>query len=284
MAFHRGMCSHDTIYYARGRPVDSETGPDFPSTFDGLLQLVKTLREPGGCPWDREQNRQTMKRYVMEECFELIDAMESDEPSEIAGEIGDVAFNLAFQIQLAKENDEFEESAVFGAIIEKLTRRHPHVFGDVEVSGSGEVLDNWREIKKAERGADQGALAGVPLALPALNHAQAIQDRAAGVGFDWEDQEGVLAKVSEELQELATADTHKEREAELGDLLFSIVNAARWMDIDAESALRGTANRFRQRFRSMEQMADKEDATLADLELDAKEALWQRAKGAAQAE
>ena len=278
------MCSHYTIYYAWGRPVDSETGPDFPATFDGLLQLVKRLREPGGCPWDREQNRQTMKRYVMEECFELIDAMESDEPREIAEEIGDVAFNLAFQIQLAKENNEFEESAVFSTVIEKLTRRHPHVFGDVEVSGSGEVLDNWRKIKKAERGDDQGALAGVPSALPALNHAQAIQDRAAGVGFDWEDQEGVLAKVNEELDELAGAESPEEREAELGDLLFSIVNAARWMDIDAESALRGTANRFRRRFGSMEQMADEEGTTLAELDLEAKEALWQQAKGAVPAE
>ena len=258
--------------------MDSETGPDFPPTFDGLLRLVKRLREPGGCPWDREQTRQTMKRYVMEECYELIDAMESDEPREIAEEIGDVAFNLAFQIQLAKENGEFEESAVFSTVIEKLTRRHPHVFADVEVSGSSEVLDNWRKIKKAERGGDQGALSGVPSALPALNHAQAIQDRAAGVGFDWEDQEGVLAKVSEELDELARADTPEEREAELGDLLFSIVNAARWMDIDAESALRGTANRFRHRFRSMEQMVEKDGVTLAELDLDTKEALWQQSK------
>jgi tetrapyrrole methylase family protein/MazG family protein len=219
-----------------------------------------------------------MKRYVMEECYELIDAMAADDPREIAEEIGDVAFNLAFQIQLAKENGEFEEGAVFATIVEKLTRRHPHVFGDVEVSGSGEVLDNWRQIKKAERGGDKGILGGVPMALPALAHAQAIQDRAAGVGFDWEDPQGVLQKVNEELEELAEADTPQEREAELGDLLFSIVNAARWMGIDAEAALRGTGQRFRQRFRFMEQMADKDDVTLADLDLEAKEALWQRAK------
>jgi tetrapyrrole methylase family protein/MazG family protein len=225
-----------------------------------------------------------MKRYVMEECFELIDAIESDEPRHIAEEIGDVAFNLAFQIQFAKEKSEFEEGAVFSTVIEKLTRRHPHVFGDVEVSSSDEVLDNWRKIKKAERGGEQGALSGVPTSMPALAHALAIQERAAGVGFDWEDQEGVLAKVNEELDELARADTPEEREAELGDLLFSIVNAARWMDIDAESALRGTTNRFRQRFRSMEQMAEKDGATLAELDLEAKEALWQRAKGAARAE
>ncbi len=117
-------------------------------TFQTLVDIVAKLRAPGGCPWDREQTRQTMKRYVMEECFELIDAMESDEPREIAEEIGDVAFNLAFQIQMAKENGEFEESAVFGTVVEKLTRRHPHVFGDVEASTSDEVLANWRQIKK----------------------------------------------------------------------------------------------------------------------------------------
>jgi tetrapyrrole methylase family protein/MazG family protein len=264
--------------------VDSGTGPDFPATFDGLLQLVKRLREPGGCPWDREQTRQTMTRFVMEECYELIDAMDADQPREIAEEIGDVAFNLAFQIQLAKENGEFSEGDVFGTVIEKLTRRHPHVFGDVEASTSDEVLDNWRQIKKAERGGNQGALAGVPAGMPALAHALTIQERAAGVGFDWEDPEAVLLKVNEELEELAGADTSQEREAELGDLLFSIVNAARWMDIDPEAALRGTAHRFRQRFRSMEQMADKDGQILAQLDLEQKEALWQRAKSATHAE
>jgi tetrapyrrole methylase family protein / MazG family protein len=260
--------------------VDSETSHDFPSTFDGLLQLVKRLREPGGCPWDREQTRQTMKRYVMEECFELIDAMESDEPREIAEEIGDVAFNLAFQIQMAKENGEFEESAVFATVVEKLTRRHPHVFGDVEADTSDEVLTNWRQIKKAEKGGKKGSLDGVPMSMPALAHAQTIQDRAAGVGFDWEDQEGVLAKVAEELGELAEAETPQDREAEFGDLLFSMVNAARWMGIDAESALRGTGKRFRQRFGSMEQMADADGTTLIELDMEQKEALWQRAKDA----
>ncbi len=264
--------------------MDSETNHNFPSTFDGLLQLVKRLRAPGGCPWDREQTRQTMKRYVMEECFELIDAMESDEPREIADEIGDVAFNLAFQIQMAKENGEFEENAVFGTVVEKLTRRHPHVFGDVEASTSSEVLANWRQIKKAERGGNKGALAGVPMSMPALAHAQTIQDRAAGVGFDWEDPEGVLLKVTEELGELAKAETPQDREAEFGDLLFSMVNAARWMGIDAESALRGTGKRFRQRFGSMEQMSDEDGTTLAELDLEEKEALWQRAKGAARGE
>jgi len=225
-----------------------------------------------------------MKRYVMEECFELIDAMESDEPREIAEEIGDVAFNLAFQIQMAKENGEFEESSVFATVVEKLTRRHPHVFGDVEASTSDEVLTNWRQIKKAERGGNKGVLAGVPMSMPALAHAQTIQDRASGVGFDWEDQQGVLAKINEELGELAEAETPQDREAEFGDLLFSMVNAARWMGIDAESALRGTGKRFRQRFGAMEQMAEADGTTLAELDLEQKEALWQRAKGAARAE
>ncbi len=278
MEFHYGMYNHHTIYYARGLLVNSDSGPGFPPTFDGLLQLVKRLREPGGCPWDREQTRKTMKRCVVEECYELIDAMESDAPREIAEEIGDVAFNLAFQIQLAKENGEFEESDVFGSVVEKLTRRHPHVFGNVEVSSTDEVLDNWRQIKKTERRGDQGALAGVPMSLPALAHATTIQERASSVGFDWEDPESVLQKVNEELQELDKARSPEEREAELGDLLFSIVNAARWMDIDAESALRGTGKRFQQRFRYMEEMADKSGHTFSDLNLEEKEALWQQSK------
>jgi tetrapyrrole methylase family protein/MazG family protein len=251
----------------------------FSETFDGLMDLVARLRGPDGCPWDREQTRVSMARYVLEECYELLDAMENSDGGGIAEEIGDVMFHLAFQVQLGKEDRSFDERRVFRALIDKLTRRHPHVFGEAEVSSAREVVDNWQALKRKERaGAETSALAGVPKEMPALAQAQAVQVRAAGAGFDWEDPQGALGKVSEELAELDRAGSPGEREAELGDVLFSIVNASRWMDIDAEGALRTSTARFRRRFALMERLSRERHTDFEELSLGEKEALWQEAK------
>jgi tetrapyrrole methylase family protein/MazG family protein len=259
--------------------MDTHGGGEFTSDFDGLMELVARLREPDGCPWDREQTRRSMRHYILEECYELLEAMDEDRSGHIVEELGDVVFHMAFQIHLGEEEGAFDRERVYRTVIEKLIRRHPHVFGDTKVSGAGEVLDKWQEIKRAERkGEDASALDGVPKEMPALSYSQAIQQRAAGVGFDWEDASGVMDKVTEELSELSSADSPEEKEAELGDLLFSIVNASRWMGIDAEGALRGAGTRFRGRFAVMEQLCRDRGTPLETLALDAKEALWQESK------
>ena len=252
----------------------------FPPTFAGLQALVARLRGPEGCPWDREQTGASMRHFVLEETYELLEAIEGGEAGALAEELGDVMFHLVFQVHMAKEEGCFDEAAVFQAVIQKLVRRHPHVFGERKASGAQEVLDSWQDLKRAEKGEEDESsiLDGVPKSLPALAQAHAIQQRAAGVGFDWEDAGGVLDKVAEELAELAEVEDEDARERELGDLLFSVVNAARWMDIDSEAALRAADERFRQRFATMERLGRERGVELKSLDLDAKEALWQEAK------
>ena len=175
----------------------------------------------------------------MEECHELVEAMDEGKAKEVAEELGDVVFHVAFQIRIWGDEGEFGESDVFGSVIEKLVRRHPHVFGGEKVSGADQVLGTWQSLKAAERDASASIMDGVPSGMPALAYSQALQSRAAGVGFDWEEQAGVAEKVVEEVAELGAAADADERERELGDMLFSIVNLARWLRVDAESALRG---------------------------------------------
>ncbi len=252
----------------------------FPPTFDGLQALVAGLRGPDGCPWDREQTAASMRSYVLEETYELLEAIEGGDSGPLVEELGDVMFHLAFHVQIAREDGRFDEADVFESVIGKLVRRHPHVFGDRKVSGAREALDSWQDLKRAERPEDddRSILDGVPRSLPALAQAQVIQQRAAGVGFDWDDSGGALDKVAEEVAEVAHAVCEEERERELGDLLFSIVNAARWMGIDAEAALRGADARFRERFAGMERMSRERGLDLKSLDIDGKEALWQEAK------
>ena len=252
----------------------------FPPTFAGLQALVARLRGPEGCPWDREQTGATMRHFVLEETYELLEAIDGGDPGLLTEELGDVMFHLAFHIHMAKEKERFDETDVFDSVIAKLVRRHPHVFGDTKASGAQDVLDNWQDLKRAEKGEDDESsiLDGVPKSLPALAQAQVIQSRAAGVGFDWEDAGGVLDKVAEELAELADVEDEAEREREMGDLLFSVVNAARWMNIDSEASLRAADERFRQRFATMERLSRERGVDLKSLDLDAKEALWQEAK------
>jgi len=252
----------------------------FPSTYDGLLQLVQHLRGPGGCPWDREQTHQSVKRQLLEECYELVEAIELGDTAMLVEELGDMLFHLVFQMQIGFEAGEFTQEQVFKLLNEKLVRRHPHVFGSEKISDATEVEARWDTIKQGEaRRIDASVLDGVPRQMPALSYAQTIQRRAARAAFDWEDFQGVLRKVVEELEELESVESQSERESELGDLLFSIVNVCRWLGVDAEGALRQTNNRFYQRFVAMEKACRERELSFTELSLDEKEALWQEAKG-----
>lgn len=227
-------------------PLDQQRG----QTFVRLVELMQRLLAPDGCPWDREQSFTSLRRYVLEEACEVIDAIEGGDRSELAEELGDLALQVVFLAELGRKEGSFGPDDVVRAIVDKLVRRHPHVFGDVEVAGSEEVLRNWETIKANEKD-DRGLLDGVPRSLPALHRAQRMSEKVSRVGFDWPDARGSREKVSEELVELdeAMASRDPERiEHELGDLLFALVNLARHQRVDAETALRKSADRFRARF------------------------------------
>ena len=251
----------------------------YPHTYEGVNQLVRRLRGPNGCPWDREQTQESLKEKLLEECYELVEAIEDGDPSELAEELGDVLFHLVFQIQMAAHEGQFTPEQVFGSVIRKLVRRHPHVFSDTTVKDSEELLANWDSIKRSEKaGTGSSALDGVPRTAPALSYAQEVQKRAARAGFDWDEYAGVVLKVAEELGELESASSDTEREAELGDLLFSVVNAARWLGVDAEGALRHANGRFHARFTAMEKLSLDRRLSFADLPMEDKDSLWEEAK------
>ncbi|MBM3944654.1 MAG: nucleoside triphosphate pyrophosphohydrolase [SAR202 cluster bacterium] len=258
--------------------MTSERSPHSPD-FAGLLQLVAFLRGPKGCPWDKDQTRESLKRQFLEESYEVVQGIDNGDPTGLAEELGDVLLHIAFQMRIASEQGDFTPGDVFQRLEDKLVRRHPHVFASADARSAGEVEANWEELKRRER-KDSGASAldGVPKAMPALGYAQAVQVRAARLGFDWEDASGVAAKVAEEIGELEAASTPGEREAELGDLLFSLVNLCRWHKVDAEGALRKANARFYSRFTHMERAASKQDRSFKDMTMDEKEALWRQAK------
>jgi ATP diphosphatase len=233
---------------------------------------MRRLRDPeAGCPWDREQSFATIAPYTIEEAYEVADAIARGDLDDLKDELGDLQLQVVYHARLAEEIGAFTLDDVMASICDKMVRRHPHVFADAASPG-------WEALKAEERGRgeDRSALAGVALALPALKRAEKVQRRAARVGFDWPDVSGPRAKIDEELAEIEGAATAQEREAELGDLLFSVVNYARHLDIDPETALREAVARFERRFRKVEAMADK---SMKDMNIAELEALWQRAKG-----
>lgn len=243
-----------------------------------LTDIMQQLRDPvSGCPWDLEQNFATIAPYTIEEAYEVADAIERNDMTALQDELGDLLLQVIFHSQMATELGKFTLQDVIIGICDKMIRRHPHIFGDLNAHDAETVLRNWEDIKAAERGdaADSSALAGVALALPALLRAQKIQKRAARTGFDWPDASGARAKIIEELQEVDDATCDAERADEIGDLLFAVVNLARFHDVDAEQALKNANAKFERRFRDMEAMAG--DAFVA-MSLDEKEALWQTAK------
>ena len=250
----------------------------FENSFEGLFELISQLRGPAGCSWDREQSRESLKRQILEEVYELFDAIDEGNPSHIAEEIGDVLAHMAFQIAFGVDSDEFSIGDIFRLEKDKLVRRHPHVFSEANTKEPEQVADQWEEIKRAERGQGESVLAGVITSLPALALAQALQERSARVGFDWEDVDGVVDKVREEIDEIVNAKTAQERESELGDVLFSLVNLARWLNIDAENTLRRAGIRFQNRFAKMEYISDQRGLSLRDISACERESLWNQAK------
>ena len=251
----------------------------FPSTYEGVRQLVERLRGPDGCPWDREQTSESLKHLLLEECYELVEAIEENDPSKMVEELGDVFLHLALQIQIGTEAGRFTGDQVFGGMVDKYVRRHPHVFGNDRMDDASEAVPRWDELKRKEReGSTKSTLDGLPKGMPALSYARAVQDRAARMGFDWEDYRGVIDKVSEELRELEDAESSEERESELGDILFSVVNASRWLGAEAETALRLSNRRFYTRFTTMERLCRERGESFKDLPLERKEQLWEEAK------
>ena len=249
--------------------------------FPTLQGIVTRLRAPGGCPWDRQQTHQSLAPHLLEETYEALAALDAGDPDKLCEELGDLLLQILLHAQLADEAGEFTLRDVVAGIAAKLVRRHPHVFGEVTVTGTDEVLANWEVIKRherTEREATEGSiLDGVPAAMPALAFAQTVQHRAARVGFDWPDVAGVWQKVEEELEELRAAPV-AERPHELGDLLFAVVNLARWLDVEAEDALRQANNRFRQRFAYIEQACAAQGQHPEDLSLAELDAIWEKAK------
>ena len=256
-----------------------------------LLRVMERLRDPdSGCPWDLQQDFRSIVPSTLEECYELAQAIEHEDYDHVAEELGDVLFQVVFYAQLGREQKRFSFDSIVDTLVDKLVRRHPHVFaggvieGRVEHSATvQEVGETWEAIKQREREAraQSGALADVPVALPALPRAQKLQKRAARVNFDWEDTGAVVAKCHEELAELSVAMEEGDRsavDAEMGDLLFTCVNLARHLGLDAEASLRGASGRFEQRFVAMEKAAGEAGRSLDALSASEKEALWEAAK------
>ena len=251
------------------------------TSFESFAEIVAHLRAPNGCPWDREQTHESLRKHLLEEAYEAISAIDSGDFDHMREELGDLLLQIVLQAQIASEEAQFNVNEVIRGIHAKIVRRHPHVFGDLKLDGVDDVLANWEKLKEEERGEKQdgkGLLDGVPLALPALSQAQEYQDRAARVGFDWNEIDGVLDKVKEEIEEIKHAETDFELASEIGDLFFALVNVARWKKVDAESVLRATNAKFKKRFAYVDQGAKKQGRSLSDMSLDEMESLWQEAK------
>jgi len=251
------------------------------TSFESFAEIVAHLRAPNGCPWDQEQTHESLRKHLLEESYEAITAIDSGDFTDMREEFGDLLLQVVLQSQIANEENQFNVNQVIHGIHSKIVRRHPHVFGDLKLEGVDGVLANWEKLKEKERSdkkVEKGLLDGVPLALPALSQAQEYQDRAARVGFDWPEIEGVLDKVKEEIEEIKNAETDFELASEIGDLFFALVNVARWKHIDAESALRGTNIKFKKRFAYVGQGAKRQGRNLSELSLEEMDVLWNEAK------
>ena len=261
--------------------------------FEKLVEIMTTLRGPNGCPWDKQQDFNSLKPMLVEEVYEVLEAIEHDDSDGLSEELGDLLLHVVFHAQLGKEAGQFNIDTVLDKISEKLVRRHPHVFGDETASSPEEVIKNWEAIKAQEKAAklknrtpeQRSLLEGIPSKLPALHEAHQISSRAARVGFDWPDVEGVFEKLQEEVRELREViaegkdEGRRERlEDEIGDMLFVIVNIARYLKIDSESALKRANRKFKSRFQYMENELAKQGKTLEQVTLGEMESLWQKAK------
>jgi MazG family protein len=261
-------------------------------SFEDLVAVQARLRAPGGCPWDREQTHSTLRTYLIEEAYEVLDAIETGNPKDLAEELGDLLLQVLFHSDMAREAGSFDISDVIKAIHNKMVRRHPHVFGKVKAKTSGEVLKNWARLKAKEKKssaahtgkphpASPSALDGVPRGLPALLESYQLTRRASQVGFDWEHVEGIFEKLEEETAELRSAlstSDFQAAEEEVGDLLFSLVNLARFLKLDPEVILKKSNLKFKKRFQEMEREASSSELSLSSLSKEALEELWASAK------
>lgn len=254
---------------------------------DRLIGIMRELRGPDGCPWDREQTLDSLKSNLVEETYEVIDAIESGDRAELREELGDLLLQVVFQAQICEEAGEFNFDDVVNGIADKLVRRHPHVFGDVQADTSGEVLRNWEKIKKTEKDAEKprSLVAGIPRHLPALARAHLVQKRVARAGFEWDEVGGVVAKLEEELAEVKEAMEHKDAAAvreELGDLLFSAVNLSRYLGHESEELLNENISKFMRRFQSLENRLHEEGREIEKCSLEELEAVWVSVKAGEQ--
>ncbi len=276
-------------------PAPVAKNKEIGSLFEALVALQTRLCAPNGCPWDREQTHDTLRTYLVEETYEVLDALDSGDPTKFSGELGDLLLQIVFHSYLANAAGRFNIGDVIEQVHNKMVRRHPHVFGEVKAGTSAQVLKNWEQTKAEERRAEQKAsggkqseqppaqsvLDGVPRNLPALLEAHQLTRRARNVGFDWQQVEGIFDKLSEEVNEVRRALATKDREqieGEVGDLLFVGVNLARFLGLDAEIALKKANRKFSQRFREMERIAASGDRGLSALSSDELEILWVEAK------
>jgi len=244
--------------------------------FQALVDIIARLRAPDGCPWDGRQTHASLRKNLLEESYEALEAMDEGDTGKLRDELGDLLMLIVLNVQIAAEAREFTLKDVVEGINTKLIHRHPHIFGSRKVSGAEEVAHNWEELKREERdGASM--LASVPKEMPALGYSWSLQRRVAGVGFDWEDVDGVIDKLAEEVSEFQQSG-EEQRANEFGDLLFTLVNIGRKLEIDAESALREANRRFYRRFTYMEEACRKQGVSIGDLSLDEQNALWEEAK------
>ena len=261
-----------------------------PGSVAALAEMAAVLRGPGGCPWDQEQTPRSLRPGFLEEMAEVLHALDENDDAALREELGDLLFHIVMQVQMAREEERFHLKDVVGGIYAKIRRRHPHVWGDWQADDAGQVVANWEAIKAQEKAQHRAAaqaegddrppslMDNLPQPLPALARSQKIQERVRRVGFDWPALDGVIAKVREEIEELATAETNSSQAAEMGDLLFALVNWARWLGLDAELTLREANVRFERRFRLLEQLAASRGLDLETADLETLEALWQEAK------
>lgn len=253
-------------------------------SFDALERIVATLRGPDGCPWDREQTHASIKPYLIEEAYEVLQALDDESSEKLCEELGDLLLQIMLHAQMAREAGEFDVADVIRGIATKLIRRHPHVFGDSSAGDADQVALEWESIKQDERQPGDSLLSSVPRGMPALSYSHSIQRRAAGVGFDWDEFGGIVEKLSEEVEEVGRAASLREKTHEFGDILFALVNAARWQGVDLEEALRLANDRFYQRFRYMEERCRERGVQLGALSFDEQNALWDEAKARLSAE
>lgn len=255
------------------------SSPENLDKFDTFVRIIERLRGPGGCPWDKEQTHASLRPNLLSEAYEVLEALDEGQPEKLREELGDLLLQIVLHAQIAADDKEFSIGDIIEGISRKIIRRHPHIFGSTQIRDAREVMHNWEALKKDEREEGTSMLEGVPKSMPALAYALEISRRAVRVGFEWPDIEGVIEKLAEEVEEITLSESREEKAREFGDLLFTLVNVARWEGIDAESALREANLKFYKRFARMEEICRERGLSLEEMTFEEKDALWEEVKG-----